>query len=358
MVGKQSGPEDLKRFTAVVKRNPNDIQARANILGYYCGIGTKTNAKIYSRHMCWFVENHPKHDVLLNATCMASYDYSSKWFDEVAAAWEKKVEENQLDNTILRHAAAFMSTRDLEKNLEYLQRAEKLCPRDVAVAHLLESSFRSLDRHSEANAQFIKALKLWFESTESYVFFEKLFHVTLADAVVDNIMTWSLESLRELAAICDGHEELERKKSGDDYVSKRGTIYNYSKHTAQAIYGVAALLDGDIEMAIRLLEDHLKARLLTDDPFKWSPNRAIYDAYSKFPEVLDHIRRLREKEHLLAANSDPVNRGEEEAHSVADTTQLSDTTTGQGGLYSEGANHSKTLIRVYDQWLDNADGNL
>lgn len=297
MEGREANPEDLKGFNAALKRSPHDLETRAKILGYYCGLGKvrALNKRVYSRHMLWFVENSPRHEALLSATCMCCYEFSSRSFDDVAQSWIKQVDENPLDVTILRHAAAFMCGRDPEKDLEYLRRAEELTPTDPELAGLLMLNCNSNGRHDEAIGYLLKAINHWSTSKKSTLLLDELFHNTISDAVCNQIQDNKSEDLRVLANACMQHEEIERSKYGATYVSDRSKVYNYSKFMGDAILGVIDLLDGKFQKPITLLEEHLKARLTTSDPFRWSTNRAIYNSYREFPAMVDHINKLLEE---------------------------------------------------------------
>ncbi|MBX3075016.1 hypothetical protein KF913_13890 [Candidatus Obscuribacterales bacterium] len=259
MEGRRASPEDLKRFNTALKRNPNDLETRAKILGYYCGLGEHRalNTRIYSRHMHWFVENCPRHDALHTATCMCYYEFSSEWFDDVAQSWIKQVDSNPLDVTILLHAVAFMSGRDPDKDFEYLTRAEALTPTDPEIAGLLMLHCESNGRHDEAIRYLLKAINRWSTSEKRLAILDELFHNTISDAVCNQIQNNKSEDLRALANACMQHEEIERSKYGATYVSDRSKVYNYSKFMGDAILGVVDLLDGKFQKPITLLEEHL-----------------------------------------------------------------------------------------------------
>lgn len=297
VAGRRASPEDLKRFKAALKRNPNDLETRAKILGYYCGLGEHRalNKRIFSRHMLWFVENSPRHDALQSATCMSYYDFTSEWFDDVAEAWVKQVDVNPLDVTILLHAASFMSGRDPEKDFDFLRRAEELTPTDPEIAGLLMLHCDSNGMHDMAIGYLLKAITHWSASKNRLALLDELFHSTISDAVCTEVLNNKSEDLRTLANTCLRHEEIERLKYGANFVSDRSKVYNYSKFMGEAILGVADLLDGKSQNAITLLEEHLNARLTTPDPLSWSPNRAIFNAYAQFPAAAKHIEKLRDE---------------------------------------------------------------
>ncbi|MBK9168641.1 MAG: hypothetical protein IPM24_14385 [Bryobacterales bacterium] len=136
----QSGSEisifEVNDLEDTLKKNPQDLAARAKLLGYYyyqwLPIGEQEARAARRRHILWVIQNRPESPVAglyemgLDREGSALSDPAT--FDAVAKAWRAQMEARGQDASVLGNAAKFFQLNDRELAETALLKARRLEP--------------------------------------------------------------------------------------------------------------------------------------------------------------------------------------------------------------------------------------
>ena len=107
--------------------DPQDVNARAQLLGYYFRQRRADPAR-QAAHVLWFIRNAPESEVLEGPEGQIMPVFNPEGYSEAKEAWLQQIENEPRDVTFLRHAAAFFTLSDETLSAELLERAEDVEP--------------------------------------------------------------------------------------------------------------------------------------------------------------------------------------------------------------------------------------
>ncbi len=107
--------------------NPQDLRARAQLVGYYHA-SRRTNPRRHTEHVVWFIRNAPESEVLDSRPARISPMFDADGYLEAKRAWQRLVQDEPDNVTILRHAAAFHAPSENAFAAALFQRAEAVEP--------------------------------------------------------------------------------------------------------------------------------------------------------------------------------------------------------------------------------------
>ena len=119
--------------------NPQDLSARAQLLGYYFGQGFRASPERHRGHILWFIENAPESEVLEGPEASIFPSRDPDGYIEAKEAWLRVIAQQPRNTVFLRHAAGYFTLSDTELSAELLERAESLAPADPEWARELGS---------------------------------------------------------------------------------------------------------------------------------------------------------------------------------------------------------------------------
>ena len=107
--------------------NPQDLNARARLLGYYFGDyrGDRTRQ---TKHVLWFIRNAPESEVLEWPETEIMPMFDPEGYAEAKTAWLTQLENEPRNAVFLRHASNFFSFADTALSSQLLERGEGLDP--------------------------------------------------------------------------------------------------------------------------------------------------------------------------------------------------------------------------------------
>lgn len=111
--------------------NPGDLSARIKLLGFYFGksIWCKEDLESHCRHVFWFIENAPEHDVLFNPLGMPLYfPKAPELFKKGEELWQKQLGLYEDNPRVIANAAHHYCLFGVGKSIELLERCVKLDP--------------------------------------------------------------------------------------------------------------------------------------------------------------------------------------------------------------------------------------
>ena len=129
--------------------NPQELSARAQLLGYYFR-NRRIDPARKAGHVLWFIRNAPEAEVLEGPEGEIMPMLDPEGFAAAKAAWLEQIESEPRNVTFLRHAAAFLTLSDKTLSAELLERAEGIEPTNPEWARELgESHWRKARQFPE-----------------------------------------------------------------------------------------------------------------------------------------------------------------------------------------------------------------
>jgi hypothetical protein len=129
---------EAEALEAELVNSPNDLRARAKILGFYFRGPARAiygpAAAIVSRrnHILWLVRHHPASELAtLSETTIDAAGHSladKEGYDQLSALWRKQVERQGSDVGVLCNAAKFFQLSDKAYSVSLLREAQQLEP--------------------------------------------------------------------------------------------------------------------------------------------------------------------------------------------------------------------------------------
>ena len=114
----------LEQAAALEQRlaaDPQDLSARAQLLGYYFGPGLRTTADRHREHVLWFIENLPESEVLEGPEASIFPSMDPDGYIEGKEAWLRLMAQQPRNTVFLRHAASYFTLSDSELTAELLE---------------------------------------------------------------------------------------------------------------------------------------------------------------------------------------------------------------------------------------------
>jgi tetratricopeptide (TPR) repeat protein len=148
--GRALSPQQVSRLEDGLNANPDDLQARARLLGYYFAASSKSvgidgTRAARRRHILWIVEHHPESaittlaEMTIDRAGHALADPDA--YEAVRTLWLAQVDRRGAETPILLHAARFFRLPDRALALDLLKRAVRQSPSDVDAAAELGSTY-------------------------------------------------------------------------------------------------------------------------------------------------------------------------------------------------------------------------
>jgi tetratricopeptide (TPR) repeat protein len=160
MHGVRISAEDAKALEETVAKNPEDLSARAKLLGYYCMKQRTSPAAIeaHREHVLWIINNHP--DTVIGGTPFLETDpiTDPNGYHDVTEAWLKQVEAHPQDAIVLGNAARCFFIHDKEQAEKLLRQAEEVDPKNPNWPDMLGHLY-ALDKYNGGGAKALAELE-------------------------------------------------------------------------------------------------------------------------------------------------------------------------------------------------------
>lgn len=164
-------PEKAESLEAELGRDPENLFARAELLGYYARQVRDDSARARRHeHVLWLIKNAPGTNALDSSEAMIAHRLYPKAYQEATRLWTAHLESNPNNLAILRNAAQFHTLGDRTTAIQLLERAQALddrnplWARELGHLHSLDMQSSSgppdTDAAAQALAQFERAIEL------------------------------------------------------------------------------------------------------------------------------------------------------------------------------------------------------
>ena len=147
--GRSLSASEAATLEARLLDNPQDLSARAQLLGYYYA-SPRANPRRHTEHVLWFTRNAPESEVLDSRLARISPMFDADGYLEAKRAWQRLAQDEPDNVAILRHAAGFHAPSEAGFAAGLLRRAEAIEPSNPEWAReLAELEWREARRFPE-----------------------------------------------------------------------------------------------------------------------------------------------------------------------------------------------------------------
>jgi len=126
--GERLTPEKINALERYLVENPQDIDARTKLLGYYHGrqFNYESDRETVAKHVLWLINNAPDSEVLGTPYGEIHLEPKSKDYKRAKQSWLRNVEKTPEDLQVLYNAAEFFKWDDEQLAIATLKKAQAL----------------------------------------------------------------------------------------------------------------------------------------------------------------------------------------------------------------------------------------
>ncbi len=225
--------------------NPNDLDSRLKLLGYYKGKMNEKLFKLRSTHVLWFIENDPSGAIFGTAYVQVDRRFEDETYAAAMTLWNEQIQKQPENTRILSNAARFALRNDREMAVKFLTRAKEIDPQSPEWARRLAGVY-------ELTAFFGRSKP---GSPVRHAVYEewKLVHSLTTDATELQRQYPKLALTAMWAQDFDAAREWATKALASVESLKKSNFHGEAVHDGNAVLGRLALRDGDVEEAKRRL---------------------------------------------------------------------------------------------------------
>ena len=155
--GRNLTPEKAESLEAELDRDPENLFARAELVGYYARLFRDRSARTRRHeHVLWLIENAPETNVLDSSEAMITRGLYSATYGEATRLWTEHLERHPNNLAILKNAAQFHTLGDRTTAIQLLERAQALDDLNPSWAKEL-GHLHSLDMQSASGSADVTA---------------------------------------------------------------------------------------------------------------------------------------------------------------------------------------------------------
>ncbi len=143
-LGRQMTADEKAALEEHVSINPNDVEARTKLLGYYFSSGRLRDPEAQSarrRHIVWLIENSPESEVLGQPYGQLIREIESEGYGQAMEAWKKAIQDSPENLSVLGNAANYFLLSNRELSAELLLKAQAIAPDDPRWSLLLGRNY-------------------------------------------------------------------------------------------------------------------------------------------------------------------------------------------------------------------------
>ena len=127
LAGRELTSEQAGALERHLTADPQDLNARARLLGYYFG-DRRSDRTRQTKHVLWFIRNAPESEVLEWPETEIMPMFDPEGYAEAKEAWLRQLENEPRNAVFLKHAANFFAFTDTALSSELLARGGELDP--------------------------------------------------------------------------------------------------------------------------------------------------------------------------------------------------------------------------------------
>ena len=239
IAGRNLTPEQVASLEEKLAKDPGDVTARTQLLGYYGGARSfrdQSAKKAKREHALWFIRNSPEAGILGMPPSQLNHILEPDGYAEAKEAWMSQIDREPENATLLGHAADFFKFGDRRTSIKLLKRAQSLEPSNAEwpskLGHILSLGIRG---PGEGDPRFAE---------------EALEHLEKAYELADESLRDSL--LEDLAKGAYSADQLDKARHYAGLMlqnTEAGWNYGNRVHHGNLVLGRIALREGNIEAA-------------------------------------------------------------------------------------------------------------
>ena len=228
-----------------IERDPDDLETRTVLLGYYFGshYGSPEKNAARRRHVLWVIRNHPEAEIAGLPYAELDAVLDADGYRAASALWKEQVKDDATSVQVLGNAASFFGLTDPTLAAGLLERAAKLEPGSS------EWPGRLGDLHSRTLIGLDDAGQRRATAARALADFER----ALALATNDERSMYLADAAE--VAFVSGAIEAARKHANELLATAVPGRWDHGNavHHGNTVLGRIALRDGDLEAARRHL---------------------------------------------------------------------------------------------------------
>ena len=126
--GSNISPDEATSLEAQLVESPEDLSARAQLIGYYDGQRFLDDAAraMHVVHVLWFIKNAPEANVLDAPEVLIFEAFAADGYAKGKDIWSSHLENDPNNLGILKHAAHFLRLHDRQLAIQILNHAQSL----------------------------------------------------------------------------------------------------------------------------------------------------------------------------------------------------------------------------------------
>lgn len=242
LYGENLESKTVSELESKLKVNGQDTISRLKLLGYYYSRNLESRS-IASRvrHICWFIEQRPDHQILNSPYGIFERSRSYRAYLKIRRKWLSVVPCTGVTRALSNAASFFICNGELDSAKEVFTLAQSLEPANP-------DWYRGLARVQTLIAESGDQ-KQWESALEYYQMAQELAGNTLVDAA--SISKVAFDAAHWDLARSSANDILSRVKAGTCVLSESSFLL----HTAHITLGKLAIREGNIAEAQRELEN-------------------------------------------------------------------------------------------------------
>jgi Flp pilus assembly protein TadD len=128
--GQRLTTNEVSKLETVVAKNPDDLSARTQLLGYYFTrqYSSQEVKEAHQKHVLWIIKNKPEATIASLPYIFLDPILDGACYNEAKQLWLDHVKANPTNTTILGNAAQFFLIHDKAIAEDLLKRAQKIEP--------------------------------------------------------------------------------------------------------------------------------------------------------------------------------------------------------------------------------------
>ena len=245
--GAKLSSEEIQNLEEILQANPEDLVARAKVLGWYWRnqFLSESARKARHKHILWLIQNHADEKIAGIPEAGLNPEQDEEVYDEAKKLWIEQTETQKTNTTILGNAAAFFLLHDREITQELLKKAQALEPENPEWPERLGLLYR-LDLIRDTSESKIDTAALALEQLEKAL-------------AATNSERDRFDKLADIAKMAYEADELTKAENYARELLAHSTRYkddwNYGNaiHHGNLILGRIALKSGDLGKAKQYL---------------------------------------------------------------------------------------------------------
>jgi predicted Zn-dependent protease len=247
MAGQKLSADQVSNLETIVAKNPDDLSARTELLGYYFmrQDSSKEVREARQKHIFWIIQNHPEAAIAGLPFCEidpVNPFWEGSGYKRAKQLWLEQTKAHAQNTAILGNAAQFFLIHDTDLAEDLLKQAQKAEPDNPKWSEQLGHLYAL--QNDKGRAAAAKSLAE-FEKAQSADTYESTRFYRLDDLAKQAFEAGEIKKASKYA-----NELLEAAQN-----NPKDWNYGNAIHDGNSVLGRIALKQGDVKKAVQYLLD-------------------------------------------------------------------------------------------------------